>query len=197
MTVGKLVATRSALRASGPFPASVMIFGESPFADRRVVRTLPDPGELLLHRALADVGIEPDTVRFTSAAQPDVARADQEGPTCWVVPLVGEVLRVQPRVLVLLGSSAARTLLGPRFAPRRQRGCLLPAPSVLGLECPPALLVTAHPGRVHRSRHRAHDYTAMVRDLHVAASCLASDETLDVTDGRGTRRAEPRTPSRT
>lgn len=157
------------LAAMGPIPASVMIFGESPFVDRRVMGPLPDPGELLLRRALADAGIEPDAVRFTSAAKPDAAEADQAGPTGWVAPLLVEVRGVQPRVLVLLGSSAGRTLLGPRFAPRRQRGCLLPAPSGLGLKCAPAVLVTAHPGRVHRSRHRAYDYTTLVRDLGVAA----------------------------
>lgn len=163
------------LTVSGPWPASVMIFGESPFVDGAVTGPRPDPGELLLHRALADVGIEPDTVRFASVARPEPVEGGRVGQPAWVAPLVVEMRRVQPRVLVLLGSLAGRTLLGPRFAPRRQRGCLLPAPSGLGLECAPAVLVTAHPGRVHRSRHRAHDYTALVRDLGVAARLPAAE----------------------
>lgn len=183
MTAGKPVATRSVLLASGPVPATVMVFGESPFVDRGGVMPRPDPGELLLRRALADVGIEPAAVRFTSAAKPDAAEADRVGPTGWVAPLVVEVRRVQPRVLVLLGSSAGRAILGDRFAPRRQRGCLLPAPSGFGLEGAPKVLVTAHPNTVHRSRHRGFDYTAMVRDLRVAAVCLPPHGAIDATDG--------------
>lgn len=171
----------SLLVTSGPVPATVMVFGESRFCDRGSTTRI-DPGDLLFHRALADVGIEPDTVRFTSAIKPDAVgtghggpnRVDvgQSEPTTWMVPLVAEVRRVQARVLVLLGSSAGSAVLGAGFAPRRQRGCLLPAPERFELETAPVVLVTAHPSTVHRSRHRAFDYAAMVRDLRAAADLL-------------------------
>lgn len=172
MSATQPAGSTTVLVASGPVPATVMVFGESTLVDRGDEVSRPDPGELLLRRALADVGIEPATVRFTSAAKSDAAKIGPTGPTGWVAPLVAEVRRVQPRVLVLLGPSAGRTMLGARFAPRRQRGCLLPAPRRFDLEGAPAVLVTAHPNTVHRSRHRAFDYAAMVRDLRVAAVCL-------------------------
>lgn len=146
-----------------------MVFGESPLFDRCGTPPDPDRGQLLLHRALADVEIEPATVRFTSAAGPVVTDGYHPGSPAWLVPLVAEARRVQPHVLVLLGSSVGRALLGARFAPRRQRGCLLPAPSGLGLDCGPAVLVTAQPNTVQRSRHRAFDYSALVQDLRVVA----------------------------
>lgn len=148
-----------------------MVFGESPFVSGGEVRSRPGPGELLLRRALADVGIEPAAVRFTGAVRSNDAETGP-APTGWVASLMAEVRRVQPHVLVLLGSWAGRTVLGARFAPRRQRGCILRAPSEFGLESPPVVLVTAHPNTVHRSRHQAFEYTAMVRDLRVAARCV-------------------------
>ncbi len=173
----------SVLVASGPVPATVMVFGESPFVQRGEVVSRPGPGELLLRRALADAGIEPATVRLISAATSDAAVISPSRPRGWVALLVAEVRRVQPRVLVLLGPSAGRIMLGARFAPRRQRGCLLTAPAGFGLEGAPAVLVTAHPNTVHRSRHRAFDYTALVRDLRVAAVCLPPGGELDATGG--------------
>ncbi|MEO6996632.1 MAG: uracil-DNA glycosylase family protein [Terracoccus sp.] len=174
----------SRLVATGPVPASVMVFGESPLRARRTLGPRPDPGELLLRRALADVGIEPAAVRFTSAVKPGVAQADQAGPASWVAPLVAEVRRVRPCVLVLLGPSTGRTMLGARYAPRRQRGLLLPAPSGFGFEGAPQVLVTAHPSSVHRSRHRTFAYTAMVRDLR-AAACLLLPGALAPTGDEG------------
>lgn len=153
------------------------------------VRPRPDPGELLLHRALADVGIEPATVRFSSIGKAEIVAVGLAVPTDWVVPLMAEVQRVQPLVLVLLGRSVGRTVLGARYASRRQRGWLLPAPSGFGLECAPKVLVTAHPTTVHRSRHRTFDYTALVRDLHAAADCLHPGVALAATGGEGGRAA--------
>ncbi len=164
----------SSLVASGPVPASVMVFGEAPLAGRGSAVSRPDPGELLLRRALADVGIEPEAVRFLSVAKREVVEAGGAGTPAWVALLLVEVRRVQPRVLVLLGSSAGRTMLGARFATRRQRGCILPAPREFELAGAPALLVTAHPSTVHRSRHRAFDYAAMVDDLRVAADRVSA-----------------------
>ncbi len=185
------------LVASGPVSAAVMVFGESPFVQRDALVSRPGPGELLLRRALADAGIEPATVRLLSAATSDAAAIDLPRPTGWVALLLDEVRRVQPRVLVLLGPSAGRMMLGARFAPRRQRGCLLLAPAGFALEGAPAVLVTAHPSTVHRSRHRAFDYTALVRDLRVAAVCLPPDGELDATGGVEVKRASAtRAPSR-
>lgn len=149
--------------------AAVMVFGESLLLTPSVVGRGPDRGQLLLRRALADVGIEPAVVRFASVARPTVVDVGRPGSPAWLSPLMAEVRQVQPHVLVLLGSSVGRTVLGARYAPRRQRGCLLSAPNGLGLEAAPVMLVTAHPSTVHRSRHRAFDYTALVRDLRVVA----------------------------
>lgn len=172
------------------FTASVIVVGEPPSSvTDRAGRAADERGRLLLLRALADAGVEPDSVCFThvvASADVDEApdrpgerdpkptvRAGDPGCAPWTRP---ELSKLHPRVVVLLGTTTARVLLGSAFAPRRQRGIRLEAPPGLGLEHSPAVVVTANPVSVHRSRHRAFDYDTLVRDLHHAAVCLPSDE---------------------
>jgi uracil-DNA glycosylase len=84
--------------------------------------------------------------------------------------LEAEVKVVRPRLIVLLGATAAQAVLGPSFRVTQQRGKLLPTP--LG---PPGL-ATVHPSSILRalddeSREEAMD--AFVIDLEVAARSLA------------------------
>src|SRR6266567_2539431 len=84
--------------------------------------------------------------------------------------LEAEVKVVRPRLIVLLGSTAAQAVLGPSFRVTQQRGKVLATP--LG---PPGL-ATVHPSSILRalddeSRKEAMD--AFVIDLEVAARSLA------------------------
>ena len=84
------------------------------------------------------------------------------------LPWVETELRlVQPEALVLLGSTAAQGLLGPKVRVMRDRGRAYPS------ELAPLVLITIHPSAVLRTRTRAERQDAfdgLVRDLHVAAS---------------------------
>jgi len=84
--------------------------------------------------------------------------------------LEAEVKVVRPRLIVLLGATAAQAVLGPSFRVTQQRGKVLATP--LGV---PAL-ATVHPSSILRalddeSREEAMD--AFVIDLEVAARSLA------------------------
>jgi len=84
--------------------------------------------------------------------------------------LEAEVKVVRPRLIVLLGATAAQAVLGPSFRVTQQRGKVLATP--LGV---PAL-ATVHPSSILRalddeSRNEAMD--AFVIDLEVAARSLA------------------------
>jgi uracil-DNA glycosylase len=84
--------------------------------------------------------------------------------------LEAEVKVVRPRLIVLLGATAAQAVLGPSFRVTQQRGKVLETP--LG---PPGL-ATVHPSSILRalddkSREEAMD--AFVVDLEVAARSLA------------------------
>jgi uracil-DNA glycosylase family protein len=84
--------------------------------------------------------------------------------------LEAEVKVVRPRLIVLLGATAAQAVLGPSFRVTQQRGMVLATP--LG---PPGL-ATVHPSSILRalddaSRKEAMD--AFVIDLEVAARSLA------------------------
>ena len=76
---------------------------------------------------------------------------------------------VQPRVLVLLGATAAQALLGSSFRVSRQRGEFLDS----GLA--PRVLATVHPSSILRApdeEARALAYKGFVADLVVVAEEL-------------------------
>jgi DNA polymerase len=83
--------------------------------------------------------------------------------------LLLEIARVQPRRLLLLGATAAQSLLGPRFRVTQQRG-EIHAVEVAGRLV--EVMATLHPSAVLRiedgaERHRAEQ--AMVEELRRAA----------------------------
>jgi len=83
--------------------------------------------------------------------------------------LEAELAVVQPRVLVLLGATAAQALLGSSFRVSRQRGEFLDS----GLA--PRVLATVHPSSILRApdeEARALAYKGFVADLAVVAAEL-------------------------
>lgn len=83
---------------------------------------------------------------------------------------------MDPEVCVLLGATAARSLLGPDVRVTRDRGVLIPRPTHPGEPARVSLawfLVTLHPAAVLRADDQDAAYASLVADLRVAASALA------------------------
>jgi uracil-DNA glycosylase len=158
--------------------ARLMLVGEQP-GDREDVAGEPfvGPAGRLLDEALEAAGIDRGAVYVTNVvkhfkwrrapsgkrrlhAKPD--RAEVEACRPW---LEGEIARVRPELLVLLGATAAQAILGSAFRVTRERGRILQ--SALG----PPVLATIHPSAVLRSRtsdERAAALRGLVADLEVA-----------------------------
>jgi uracil-DNA glycosylase family protein len=166
----------------GPAPAPLMLVGEQPGdSEDRVGRPFVGPAGQLLDRALADAGIERANAYVTNAVKhfkwkrAGKVRLHQKpsaGEVAACRPwLVAEIERVDPRVLVVLGATAAKALLGPSFRVTRHRGEWLADP-IDGIGAAPRTTATAHPSSVLRATDRAAAYDALVADLRVAAGAL-------------------------
>src|SRR5262249_4419136 len=89
--------------------------------------------------------------------------------------LVAELRLISPRVVVALGATAAKALLGPSFRVTQQHGVLLPLPPPDGEEgLDAAVVATTHPSAVLRAEDRERVYAGMVADLRVAADALGA-----------------------
>src|SRR3954454_1095292 len=166
----------------GPSDARIALVGEQPgdVEDRRG-RPFVGPAGKLLDRALHEAGIERDQTYVTNAvkhfkftmastgkrrihAKPDSLEIAACKP--W---LVAELNRIRPELVVLLGATAAGTLMGPSFRVTKQRGQLLEGPSGTDAK----LLATVHPSAVLRGGDQQEAmYEGFVRDLQVAAAAL-------------------------
>ena len=193
-------------------PATQTVFGLGP-ADARVVFVGEQPGDVedrkgepfvgpagkLLDKALVDAGIDRSQTYVTNAVkhfrftQTDKRRLHQTpGPehvaAChpW---LQAELALVDPELVVCLGATAAKAMLGNAFRITKQRGQLMPyePPATLGgdgslFETEDAavhsawIMATAHPSAVLRVPGDARDaaYEALVADLKVGAAALAT-----------------------
>jgi uracil-DNA glycosylase family protein len=162
--------------------ARLMLVGEQP-GDREDLAGEPfvGPAGRLLDDALVAAGIDRGTVYVTNVVKhfkwrrapsgkrrihqkPD--RAEVSACRPW---LEGEIARVQPQLVVLMGATAAQAILGSAFRVTRQRGTVLPTD--LG---PPAL-ATIHPSAVLRARtsqERGEALAGLVADLRVAADTI-------------------------
>jgi uracil-DNA glycosylase family protein len=161
----------------GPRKARTMIVGEQP-GDRedREGRPFVGPAGKLLDRALEDAGIERRKVWVTNAVKhfkwiPKGKVRLHQKPSAGEIRacrpwLDGELRRLAPEVLIILGATAARALLGPRVRVTADRG-IFPAPGLA-----PRVVVTVHPSSLLRSRDEAsreEGYRAFVKDLALAA----------------------------
>ncbi|WBB72185.1 UdgX family uracil-DNA binding protein [Micromonospora sp. WMMD1128] len=180
--------------------ARVVLVGEQP-GDVEDQQGLPfvGPAGRLLRRAVDDAGLDPGQLYLTNAVKhfrfelrgrrrihqtPDRVHITACRP--W---LVAEFARLHPEVVVVLGATAAKALLGPTFRVTRQRGELLPWPAAAqhpedfaGVPVDRAgavadapttrLLATIHPSAVLRADNQDIAYEGLVADLKVAAGAL-------------------------
>src|SRR5438105_8863282 len=153
-----------------------MMVGEQPGdAEDLAGRPFVGPAGKLLDEALEEAGIDRRVVYVTNVVKHFKWKARgkrrihdkpswSEIAACrpW---LEAELAVVQPRVLVLLGATAAQTLLGRQFRVTQSRGQLLES------DLAEHVLATVHPSSILRGEpeEREANFAAFVDDLKVVA----------------------------
>lgn len=165
-----------AVFSSGPADAAVALVGEQP-GDRedREGEPFVGPAGRVLAEALDTAHLDPDQVYLTNAVKhfrftergkrrlhrtPDVAHVRACLP--W---LEAELTAVRPRVVVALGATAARAVLGRAVRIGAERGQVLDGEAY-------DVVVTTHPSALLRLRDRADradQLAALAADLRTAA----------------------------
>ena len=174
---------------AGPKNARVMFVGEQP-GDQEDRQGAPfvGPAGAMLDKALEDAGIPRREVYVTNAVkhfkwEPRGKRRIHKKPRMSEIKacrpwLEAELRAVKPQVVVLLGATAAQSVMGPQFKLMQNRGKLLPAPAGLAeaqgakAEGPGHVVATIHPSAVLRapdSEARRQAYESLVADLKVVA----------------------------
>ncbi|MFC8096061.1 UdgX family uracil-DNA binding protein [Streptomyces sp. NPDC057301] len=166
--------------------ARVMLVGEQPGdQEDRQGKPFVGPAGRLLDRALQEAGLDPAKAYVTNAvkhfkftqAEPGKRRI-HKAPTLREMTACGpwlaaELAVVEPELIVLLGASAGKALLGSSFRVGEVRGTLLER-EIQGR--PEKLVATVHPSSVLRAQDdadREAAYAGLVSDLKVAARALS------------------------
>jgi uracil-DNA glycosylase family protein len=174
----------------GPPDARVVLVGEQPGdVEDREGRPFVGPAGRLLDRALDEAGIDRELTyvtnavkhfRFTRGSGPRRIHATPEArhlEACrpW---LNAELALLNPDVVVALGATAVKQLLGTRYRVTKDRGKLLPFEIPTNGEDAAVhtthALITTHPSAVLRTPPEAKDqaFAALVADLRVVAKAL-------------------------
>ncbi len=164
---------------AGPQSARVMLVGEQPGdVEDRQGAPFVGPAGRILDQALEAAGIAREQAYVTNAVKhfkwtPRGKRRLHQSPNAaeqaacrpW---LDAELAAVQPEVLVALGATAAKALLGSGFRVSRDRGRFVD--SALA----PRVLATVHPSSILRTHDDQRDaaLAALVDDLAVVAAIL-------------------------
>ncbi|MFF6782850.1 UdgX family uracil-DNA binding protein [Streptomyces sp. NPDC012510] len=171
--------------------ARILLVGEQPGdQEDRQGEPFVGPAGRLLRRALDEAGIDMDTAYVTNAVkhfkftrpQGGGKRRIHKAPDLREVAachpwLRAELRLVRPEVVVALGATAAKALLGNSFRVTKDRGALLPlppdGPRTAAADDRPYAVATLHPSAVLRADDREGAYAGLVSDLRVAAEALA------------------------
>lgn len=166
----------------GDADARVMLVGEQPGdQEDRQGRPFVGPAGRLLHRALEEAGLDPAEAYVTNAvkhfkfAQTEPRkRRIHRAPTLREMTacapwLARELALVEPELVVILGATAGKALLGSSFRVGQVRGTVIER-DVHGR--PERLLPTVHPSSVLRADDRDTAYRGLLDDLKVAARAL-------------------------
>jgi DNA polymerase len=163
--------------------ARVMLVGEQPGdQEDRQGKPFVGPAGKLLDRALAEAGVDPAEAYVTNAvkhfkftqAEPRKRRI-HKAPTLREMTACGpwlakELELVEPELIVVLGATAGKALLGSSFRVTQVRGTVLEE-EIHGRR--ERLVPTVHPSAVLRAEDREAAYRGLVADLEVAARALA------------------------
>ncbi|MFI5611978.1 UdgX family uracil-DNA binding protein [Amycolatopsis sp. NPDC051903] len=170
-------ATRTVF-GEGPSRAEILVAGEQP-GDQEDEQGKPfvGPAGRLLDAALAETGFEREALYLTNAVKhfkftergkrrihEKPSRAEVVACRPW---LVAELRAVRPRLVLLLGATAAQSVYGSSFRLTKHRGERLdPPPDLAGLFG--AAVVTVHPSAVLRAPDRETARAEFVADLEAA-----------------------------
>jgi uracil-DNA glycosylase len=163
----------------GANKAQVMFVGEQPGdQEDRAGKPFVGPAGRLLDEALVAAGIDRSTTYVTNAVkhfkwQARGKRRIHQKPNWTEMTacrpwLEAELAVVKPRVLVLLGATAAQSLLGRQFRVTQNRGELLES------DLAEAVTATVHPSSILRGEpeEREANFAAFVDDLKVVAKLV-------------------------
>ncbi|MER7078599.1 DNA polymerase [Saccharopolyspora kobensis] len=169
---------------AGPAPARLMFIGEQP-GDRedREGEPFVGPAGRLLDRALGEAGIDRSSAYLTNVVKHFKFAREERGkrrihqkPNAAEIRacrpwLTAEFQVVRPEIVVCLGATAAKSLLGSGFSVTADRGVLLDFPDVpeLGSKRPRLALATVHPSSVVRAPDRHSAFRGLLADLEVVA----------------------------
>jgi DNA polymerase len=168
---------------AGNAHARVMLVGEQPGnQEDRQGKPFVGPAGKLLDRALEEAGIDPADAYVTNAvkhfkftqAEPGKRRIHKapnlrEMTACahW---LAAELAAVEPELIVVLGATAGKALLGSSFRVGQVRGTVLEE-EIHGRR--ERLAPTVHPSSVLRADDREAAFQGLVQDLRAAARLLS------------------------
>ena len=163
----------------GPTGAAVMFVGEQPGdQEDKAGRPFVGPAGRLFDKALSEAGIDRAETYITNAVkhfkwQARGKRRIHQKPnwteTTACRPWLGsELAAVRPQVLVLLGATAAQSLLGRQFRVTQNRRRLVDS------DLAPAVTATIHPSAILRGEpeRREAELAAFVDDLRFVATLL-------------------------
>jgi uracil-DNA glycosylase len=163
----------------GPANAEAFFVGEQPGdQEDRAGKPFVGPAGRLFDEALEAAGIDRESVYVTNAVkhfkwQERGKRRIHQKPNAAEVAacrpwLEAELEVVKPRVLVLLGATAAQALLGRQFRVTQHRGELLDS------DLAEAVTATVHPSSILRGepQEREANFAAFVDDLRVVAALI-------------------------
>ncbi len=166
----------------GPSRAELILVGEQP-GDREDLEGEPfvGPAGRVLDEALAEAGIDRDTVYLTNAVKhfkwrPGGKRRLHQTPRAGEVEacrpwLQAELETLEPQAVVALGATAAKSLFGSSVRVTRDRGRILETPLA------PLGAVTVHPSAILRLRERderRHARAELAEDLAVVSAAIGS-----------------------
>jgi uracil-DNA glycosylase len=175
---------------AGATDADMMLVGEQP-GDQEDKAGAPfvGPAGKLLDKALVAAGVERDRLYVTNAVKHFKFTLPERGkrrihktPSRTEVVacrpwLFAEMMSVEPDVVVLLGATAAKSLMGNDFRVTAHRGEALHLPvidEIADLDFDPRIAVTVHPSSVLRGppEDRQKAFDALVSDLRFAAGLV-------------------------
>jgi uracil-DNA glycosylase family protein len=178
---------------AGSRSARVLLVGEQPGdQEDRTGAPFVGPAGRLLDKALAAAGIDRDEAYVTNAVKHfKFTRAERgkrrihKTPTRTEVVacrpwLIAELTTVEPELVVLLGATAAKALMGNDFRITAHRGEPLRLPTdgrEFQLDIHPQVVATTHPSSVLRGppEDRETAFDALVADLRLAAGLLRQE----------------------
>jgi len=164
----------------GPQSARVMIIGEQPGdQEDRQGHPFVGPAGTLLNRALAAVGISRDEVYVTNIVkhfkwEPRGKRRIHKKPSALEISacrpwLDSEIAAIRPHIIVLLGATAAQSIMGRHFLVSQQRG------QWISSKIAPNVLATVHPSSILRAadeKSRHEELEKFIEDLRPVAALI-------------------------